>query len=85
MEQRKDQNQIPEKMVPLSDTEQLIMDQRGQTDCRECSAHNLRVDKPRDWFWATDEKTMLCEVCPGCGHIRMFDRSILFGSGNQVI
>ena len=68
-----------EDMVPTSDTEQSLMAARGQADCRECSAHRIEPTA-RSWYWVTEERKVLCEVCEGCGLMRLFDASVILRS-----
>ena len=39
-----------EDMVPVSDTEELLISARGQVDCRECLGRQVEPAE-RDWYW----------------------------------
>ena len=73
---------VKNTMVRVSDEDdRLISEHReGQADCQECKLYGFSGKKARHWYWETPEKETLCNVCPQCGLIRLFDAEILLGA-----
>ena len=75
-------------MIELSSGEQRRVNRHFKAQfyhCAACRLHGFDGTQVRHWYWMTHDRGILCEVCPSCGHIRVYSMDVrCFALGHEI-